>query len=450
MRIPADEISNPIPVAAPIGTAAAALEAAALAKVKRRLLPFLFVLYIVAYLDRINVGFAALRMNRALGLSDAVFGFGAGLFFAGYFIFEIPSNLILARVGARRWIARIMLTWGIVAIAMIAVRGPASFCALRFTLGAAEAGFFPGVILYLTRWFPAGQRARAVALFMTAAAVAGIVAGPVSGALLMMHDTLGIAGWQWLFILEGAPAIALGIAVAFRLPDGPEDARWLSPDERNALLEMNARERAAATERAYRLADGLKDPRVWMLALIYFGIVFGLYGVSFWLPQIVQGFRGSSDFVVGLITAIPFIVAVLAMVRVGAISDTISRGGGDRRRVLAICAFVGACGFVLSAMAREPAFELAAIALGAAGIFSAFGPFWAIPPEFLGGTAAAGAIALVNSLGNLGGFCGPYVVGLMKGSTHSFKGGLAVLALSVGISGALALTLPSGNDARML
>jgi len=450
VRIPADEISNPIPIAAQAGQAAAALEAAALAKVKRRLLPFLFVLYIVAYLDRINVGFAALQMNRALGLSDAVFGFGAGLFFAGYFIFEIPSNLILARVGARRWIARIMLTWGVVAIAMTAVRGPASFCALRFTLGAAEAGFFPGVILYLTRWFPAGQRARAVALFMTAAAVAGIVAGPVSGALLMMHDTLGIAGWQWLFLLEGAPAIALGIAVAFRLPDGPEDARWLSDEERNALLEMNARERSAAAGRAYRLADSLKDARVWLLALIYFGIVFGLYGVSFWLPQIVQGFRASSDFVIGLITAIPFIAAVFAMVRVGAISDAISRSGGDRRRVLAVCAFVGAGGFIVSAIVRGPAFELAAIALGAAGIFSSFGPFWAIPPEFLGGPAAAGAIALVNSLGNLGGFCGPYVVGLMKGSSHSFKGGLAVLALSVGISGALALTLPSGNDARML
>ncbi|MGC1676447.1 MAG: MFS transporter [Candidatus Binataceae bacterium] len=446
MRIPGDEISKPIPIT----EAAAALEAAALAKVRRRLLPFLFVLYIVAYLDRINVGFAALQMNRALGLSDAIFGFGAGLFFAGYFIFEIPSNLILERVGARRWIARIMLSWGAVAIAMIAVRGPASFCALRFTLGAAEAGFFPGVILYLTRWFPARQRARAVALFMTAAAVAGIVAGPVSGALLMMHDTLGIAGWQWLFILEGAPAIALGIAVAFRLPDGPEDARWLSEDERDALLAMNAREQNAAAVHAYRLADGLKDSRVWMLALIYFGIVFGLYGVSFWLPQIVQGFRAGSDFVIGLITAIPFIVAVLAMVRVGAISDAISSRGGDRRRVLAACAIVGACGFVLSALAREPAFELAAIALGAAGIFSACGPFWAIPPEFLGGTAAAGAIALINSLGNLGGFFGPYVVGLMRGSSHSFKGGLAVLALSVGISGALALVLPSNRDSRTL
>ncbi|MGC1343642.1 MAG: MFS transporter, partial [Candidatus Binataceae bacterium] len=410
---------------------------------------FLFVLYIVAYLDRINVGFAALQMNRALGLSDAVFGFGAGLFFAGYFIFEIPSNLILQRVGARRWIARIMLTWGAVAIAMVAVRGPASFCGLRFTLGAAEAGFFPGVILYLTRWFPAGQRARAVAWFMTAAAVAGIVAGPVSGALLMMHDMLGIAGWQWLFILEGAPAIVLGIAVAFRLPDGPEDARWLSPDERHALVQMNARESNPTGEHAYRLADGLKDPRVWLLALIYFGIVFGLYGVSFWLPQIVQGFRASSDFVIGLITAIPFIVAVLAMVRVGAISDKVSSRGGSRRRVVALCAFAGAGGFILSAVAREPAFELAAIALGAAGIFSACGPFWAIPPEFLSGTAAAGAIALINSLGNLGGFFGPYVVGLMKGSTDSFKGALAILALSVGISGALALMLPS-RPARTL
>ncbi|HVA76858.1 MAG TPA: MFS transporter [Candidatus Binataceae bacterium] len=434
MRIRADE-------------AAAALEAAALAKVRRRLLPFLFLLYIVAYLDRINVGFAALRMNRALGLSDAVFGFGAGLFFAGYFIFEIPSNLILARVGARRWIARIMLSWGAAAIAMVAVRGPASFCALRFLLGAAEAGFFPGVILYLTRWFPAGQRARAVALFMTAAAVAGIVAGPVSGALLMMGQTLGMAGWQWLFLLEGVPAIALGIVVAIVLPDGPEDARWLSPGERDALLAMREREQRAARAQVQRLRDGLRDPRVWLLALIYFGLVFGLYGVSFWLPQIVQGFRGSSDFVVGLITAIPFIVAAVAMVRVGAISDAIAERGGDRRRALALCAYAGACGFVLAALARSPILELLAIAIGAGGIFSAFGPFWAIPPEFLGGSAAAGAIALVNSLGNLGGFFGPYAVGVMKESTHSFKSGLAALAIALVVSGTLALTLPDCADA---
>ncbi len=438
MTIPADE-------------AAATLEAAALAKVRRRLLPFLFVLYIVAYLDRINVGFAALQMNRALGISDAIFGFGAGLFFAGYFIFEIPSNLILARVGARRWIARIMLSWGVVAIAMVAVQGAASFCALRFMLGVAEAGFFPGVILYLTRWFPAYQRAHAVAIFMTAAAVAGIVAGPISGALLMMHETLGIAGWQWLFLLEGIPAIALGVAVAILLPDGPEDARWLAADERDALRAMLERERSsAAGAQEYRLCDGLKDPRVWLLALIYFGIVFGLYGVSFWLPQIVQGFRASSDFAIGLITAIPFIVAAIAMVRVGAIADARSIRDGGRCRVLAVCAFAGAAGFILSAIAREPMFELAAIALGAAGIFSTFGPFWAIPPEFLGGTAAAGAIALINSLGNLGGFCGPYVIGLMKESTHSFRGGLATLAVALAISGALALTLPCRCDAGTL
>jgi ACS family tartrate transporter-like MFS transporter len=431
----------------PADEAAGALEAAALLKVRRRLLPFLFVLYIVAYLDRINVGFAALQMNRALGLSDAVFGFGAGLFFAGYFIFEIPSNLILERVGARRWIARIMLSWGVVAIAMVAVRGAASFCALRFLLGAAEAGFFPGVILYLTRWFPADQRARAVAIFMTAAAVAGIVAGPVSGALLMMRQMLGMAGWQWLFLLEGLPAVALGIAVAILLPDGPEDARWLSPGERGALLAMRERERNLAPAQAHRLGAGLKDPRVWLLALIYFGIVFGLYGVSFWLPQIVQGFRGSGDFVVGLITAVPFIVSAIAMVQVGAISDGIARRGGNRRRVLALCAYAGACGFILAAIARAPALELAAIAIGAGGIFSAFGPFWAIPPEFMDGSAAAGAIALINSLGNLGGFCGPYVVGLMKQSTHSFKGGLAVLAIALAISGTLALTLRDRADA---
>ncbi len=411
-------------------------EATALAKARRRLLPLLFVLYVVAYVDRINVGFAALEMNRALGLTDAVYGFGAGLFFAGYFIFEIPSNLILARVGARRWIARIMISWGIVAIAMMEVRGAASFYLMRFLLGVAEAGFFPGVILYLTFWFPAHERARAIALFMTAAAIAGIVAGPISGAILTMHGALGLAGWQWLFVLEGVPAIVLGIVVAARLPDGPDEAAWLSGPEHAAIAEAVARD-SGGVPHALNLKQGFADPRVWLLAAIYFGTVFGVYGVSFWLPQIIKGFHQSGDFVVGLLAAIPFVAAAIAMVWVGRISDRT----GNRALAVALSVFAGAAGFALAAIAPTPALELAAITIGAAGIFSACGPFWAVPSEFLSGSAAACGIALINSVGNLGGFFGPYAVGLVREATRGFSAALAVLAIALAAAGVLALVL---------
>ncbi|HYB89631.1 MAG TPA: MFS transporter [Candidatus Binataceae bacterium] len=412
-----------------------ALEASALATVRRNLLPFLFVLYIVAYLDRINVGFASLQMNRALGLSDAVFGFGAGLFFIGYFLFEIPSNLVLKRVGARRWIARIMVSWGLVAIAMMFVRGARSFYAMRFLLGIAEAGFFPGVIFYLTRWFPAREQARAIALFMTATAIAGVIAGPVSGALLTMHGTLGLAGWQWLFMMEGLPALGLGIIVALRLPDDPAQARWLSADERRALANLLSRENDASRRaKKLDLGEGLAHGRVWLLALIYFGLIAGNYGVILWLPQIVAGFRARSDFAIGMISTAPFIIGALAMVQVGRLSDR----RGERRWHLAGSIFAGAAGLIAAAAARNPAFEFAAICLAAAGIFSALGPFWAIPPAFLEGTAAAGGIALINSLGNLGGFVGPYVVGIVRQATGGFAGGLAVLAFSLVCSAALA------------
>jgi MFS transporter, ACS family, tartrate transporter len=437
LRVDQKEITGSSTARDTVGTGGSrTLEQAALARVRRRLLPFLFVLYIVAYLDRINVGFASLQMNRALGLSDAAFGFGAGLFFVGYFLFEVPSNLILARVGARRWIARIMITWGIAAIAMMFVRGEQSFYAVRFLLGAAEAGFFPGVILYLTYWFPARERARAVALFMTATAIAGVVAGPVSGALLEIHGLLGLAGWQWLFIVEGIPAIVLGVAIALRLPDAPAEARWLGAEECAALERLLEAEREAAHgAQQRRLVAGLASRRVWMLSLIYFGMVVGLYGVSFWLPQIVKGLGHLSDFMVGVISALPFLAAALSMVAVGRSSDRT----GERRRHLAISAFVGATGLVLSAATGNPIAELVALSIGAAGIFSAFGPFWAIPSSFLGGTAAAGGIALINSLGNLGGFVGPWLVGAVKEATQSFAGGLVVLAAALALAGILAL-----------
>lgn len=412
---------------------------AALSKARRRLIPFLFVLYLVAYLDRINVGFASLQMNRELGLTESVFGLGAGLFFLGYSIFEVPSNLILERVGARLWIARIMISWGVVAMAMIAVRGAASFFALRFVLGLAEAGFFPGVILYLTFWFPAREQARAVALFMTATALAGVIAGPVSGALLELHGLAGLSGWQWLFILEGLPAVILGVMVLLYLPDGPNSAAWLEVDERAALLiKLEGERRRGTQKRSHSFAEAIGNSTVWILSLVYFAIVFGLYGVTFWLPQIIQSFGSRSDFEIGMLSAIPFFGAAIAMVFVGRSSDL----SGERRWHLAFCAGVGAIGLMLASMTHSPLLSLGALSIAAAGIWGTFGPFWAMPPEFLSGTAAAGAIALINSIGNLGGFAGPYVVGIVKQTTHSFAGGMIVMAMSLVAAGLLALTLP--------
>jgi ACS family tartrate transporter-like MFS transporter len=412
---------------------------AALSNARRRLIPFLFVLYLVAYLDRINVGFASLQMNHELGLTESVFGLGAGLFFLGYSLFEVPSNLILERVGARLWIARIMISWGVVAMAMIAVRGAASFFALRFILGLAEAGFFPGVILYLTFWFPAREQARAVALFMTATALAGVIAGPISGALLSMHGLAALSGWQWLFILEGLPAVILGVMVFLYLPDGPNDAIWLGVEERAALLSRLERERGRGTQKRSRsFVEAISNSTVWILSLVYFAIVFGLYGVTFWLPQIIQSVGRCSDFEIGMLSAIPFFGAAIAMVYVGRGSDL----SGERRWHLAVCAGIGAIGLMLASMTRSPILSLGAFSIAAAGIWGTFGPFWAMPPEFLSGAAAAGAIALINSIGNLGGFAGPYVVGIVKQRTHSFAGGMIVMAASLVAAGLLALTLP--------
>ncbi len=416
-------------------SAAEATGRIALARIRRKLLPFTFLLYIVAYLDRINVGFAALEMNRQLGLGDAAYGLGAGLFFIGYFLFEVPSNLILHRVGARRWIARIMISWGVVAIAMAAVRGAASFYLLRFLLGVAEAGFFPGIILYLTYWFPAREQARSIALFMTASALAGVIGGPVSGALLAMDGALGLSGWQWLFVLEGAPSVILGLTVLFYLPNGPGDARWLSAAEKRWLAEDLESERSSAKEAG--LIRSLTDGRVWLLSMLYFTIVTGLYGVTMWLPQIIKGFGALGNFEVGVISAVPFLVAAVAMVGIGRSSDR----RGERRWHVAVSAFAAAAGLTISATARDPVVELAALSLGAAGIWGAMGPFWSMPPAFLSGAGAAAGIALINSVGNLGGFVGPYLVGLVRQMSHSFSGGLAAMAAMLALAGCLALVL---------
>jgi MFS transporter, ACS family, tartrate transporter len=419
-----------------MGAAAVRAEDAIYAKVRRKLLPFLFVLYVVAYLDRINVGFAALQMNRELGLSEAVFGFGAGIFFIGYFLLEMPSNLVLQRLGARVWISRIMISWGVVAIAMMFTRGARSFYLLRFLLGVAEAGFFPGIIFYLTHWFPSRERARAVALFMTATQIAGVVGGPLSGALLAMNGVCHLAGWQWLFLAEGIPAVVLGVAAAIYLPDAPERAPWLSCTERNMLttrLALEGRNRPHHT-----LRSALSAGNVWLLALLYFAIVFGHYGIALWLPQILKGFGGMSDLRVGVLSSVPFLTAAIVMVIVAKHSDS----HDERRWHLALSALSGAIALAVSARARSPLLSLLTISIAAAGVSSTAGPFWALSAGFLEGTAAAAGIALINSTGNLAGFVGPSVVGLIRDATGSFAGGLLTMALAVLMAGIIALAIP--------
>jgi ACS family tartrate transporter-like MFS transporter len=415
---------------------------AALAKARVRLLPFLFALYIANYLDRINVSFAALQMNHELGLAPVAFGLGSGLFFVGYIACEVPSNLILERVGARRWIARIMISWGVISSATMYVQGARSFYVLRLLLGAAEAGFFPGIIFYLTYWFPRRERARASALFLTATALAGLVAGPLCGAILGMHGILGLSGWQWLFMLEGIPSVILGFVVLYYLPDGPAEATWLSERERESLMALLHREyKETAGAHRHSLSEGLASARVWTMGAIYFCIVVTIYGVAFWLPQIVKGLGTFTNLEIGFISALPYLCAAVAMVVVGISSDR----SGERRWHLALSAFVGTAGLVLSARAKGPVAALLALSLAAAGLWATFGPFWSMPPEFLRGTAAAGGIALINSLGNAGGFFGPLLMGFLKELTHSFNGGLQILAVAVASAGVIVLLTYRGQ-----
>jgi MFS transporter, ACS family, tartrate transporter len=411
----------------------------ALARTRRRLIPFLFVLYIVSYLDRINVGFAALQMNAALGFGARVFGLGAGIFFAGYVLFEVPSNLALERFGARRWIARIMISWGLVSAAMMFVQGTASFYALRFLLGIAEAGFFPGIILYLTYWFPAAERARAIAQFMTATAIAGVIGGPVSGALLTLHGLGGLAGWQWLFLIEGLPAVALGGVVLRYLTDRPEDAHWL-PDDERAWLSARMQEERAHQARGPRLtlASVFASGAVWHFAFLYFTIVIGFYGITFWLPQIVRAASGLTDLQVGLVSAIPYVAAAVSMVRVAAHSDRT----GERRWHVAVPALLGSAGFLLAVNVHSPILGLLALCLAATGIWGTLGAFWAMPTSFLHGAAAAAGIALINSIGNVGGFVGPYAMGWMREATGDFRSGILLLAAGLAGAAVLGITAP--------
>jgi ACS family tartrate transporter-like MFS transporter len=406
-------------------------------RVRRRLIPFLAALYLVAYLDRPNVGFAALQMNAALRLSNRAYGFGAGIFFIGYFLFEVPSNLALLRFGARRWIARIAVVWGIVSIAMLLARGPWSFFALRFLLGAAEAGFFPGIVLYFTYWFPAPERARAVAQFSTASMAAGIVGAPLSGLLLSMRGAAGLDGWQWLFLVEGVPAVVLGLVALVYLADGPERARWLPDEERAWLIEALRRERAQPSRpHADTLRTGLFDRAVWRFALVLFLIVSSGYGFSFFLPQIVKRLSGASDLGVGLWSALPFLIAGAGMIAVAAHSDRT----GERRWHVALSAWLAATGLAASSWAPTAQVSFACLCIGAIGLYSATPPFWSLPTAFLRGEGAAAGIGLINAVGNLGGFTGPYLMGWLNSATGDFTVGLRLLAAAAVMSGIVVLS----------
>ena len=416
------------------------LETSVIRKLTWRLVPFLFLLYIVAYLDRINVGFAALQMQNELHFNDAVYGFGAGLFFAGYFCFQVPSNVVLQQVGARRWIALLMLIWGVVSAAMILVRTEHGFYGLRFLLGAAEAGFFPGVILYLKNWFPEFARARTVARFMTAAPLAGVIGGPVSGALLNLHQRWGLSGWQWLFLMEGLPAILLGVVVWIYLTDRPQDAHWMTDEERLWLMEALRQKMPFETHASAFAAIG--DVRMWMLAVVYFGMTTVMYGIALWLPTIIRGISGLGNFGIGLLTAVPYVASAVAMVLAGLHSDQ----SKERRLHTAIPAFIGALALAVVAYSQSVFLSVAAISVALLSAFSTMGPFWAMPTKILSGTAAAVGIALINSVGNLGGFAGPWVIGVIRKATGTFRGGLLAVALAMAFSGLVVLLVKDRSN----
>lgn len=415
-------------------------------KITWRLIPLLFICYIIAYIDRINIGFTKLQLQEVLGVDERVFGsvygIGAGLFFIGYFLFEVPSNLIMQRVGARIWIARIMIVWGIVSMSMLFIHSTTAFYSVRFLLGVAEAGFYPGVILYLTYWFPDKERAHTVALFATGTVIAGIIGSPLSGAILELHNKGGLEGWQWLFLLEGIPAVLMGLVVFFTLPNRPQSVRWLTPTEKvwiqSRLEEESLQSRGKAH---FRLSEAFMSGRIWLLCFIYFLLNIGIYGYEMWLPSIIKEFSGLSYSLVGLINAIPYLIAMVFIILTGYHSDRT----GERRWHVAIAAFSAALGFGLSAWLQNPYFAMAALMMALIGLKSAIAPFWALSTTFLSGTAAAGGIALINSVGNLGGFVGPTLVGVVIDKTGNMSISLWILGGSLLLMGILILLIRRSN-----
>jgi len=410
------------------------------AKVTARLVPFLFICYLAAYLDRVNVGFAKLQMLNELKFSETIYGFGAGIFFLGYVLFEVPSNIVLHRVGARLWIARIMITWGLISGAMAFVSTPISFYILRFLLGAAEAGFIPGVLLYLTYWYPASRRGRITAIFLAAIPVSSVIGGPLSGWILSaLSGAQGLSGWQWLFIMETVPSLLLGVAVLLYLDDTVAAANWLSEEEKG-IITTNITKDQQGKEDFSHLSYAFKSGRVWLLGVIYFAIASGIYIVSFWVPSIIKQTGVSDPIYIGLLTALPYIVAIIAMIVTNARADRMR----ERRWHTVIPTLLTAVGLVITALSlHNTAIAMAGLTLAAAGASTSQSSFWTLPANLLAGAAAAAGIALINSVGNIGGFASTFVVGWMTDLTHSTSASLYLFAALLVLAGLALLTIPA-------
>ena len=409
-------------------------------KVTWRLIPFLFLCYIFAYVDRVNVGFAKLQMQQDLGISDAVYGAGAGIFFIGYFFFEVPCNMMLQKIGAKRWLGPIMIVWGIVSACTMLVRTEFQFYAVRFLLGMVESGFFPGVILYLTFWYTGKHRAKMIAAFMTAIPLSGVIGGPISGWILeSMSSTGGLRGWQWLYIVEAVPSILAGIAAFVFLQDDPSKAKWLKPEERELVLrhlrEEEAKKKSDDAGR-HRLKDAFRSGKIWALCFVYFGFVMGNYGIGFWLPQIVKDTITKDPFDIGLLTTIPWAAAAIVMVVVGHHSDKT----GERCWHIALSGIAGALAFAVSAIPGiSGVVGLAALTVATACLAAAYSTFWSLPTAFVTGAAASAGIAWINSVGNLAGYLSPFLVGVIRDTTHSMTPALLLLAACS--LGSVALTI---------
>lgn len=422
------------------------IETRTIRKLRLRILPFVFLLYVVAYLDRINIGFAALTMNKELAITSQQFGLLAGFFFFGYLIFEVPSNLLLHRIGARIWIARILITWGIVAVLTGFAQTLHHLYVVRFLLGLAEAGFFPGIVLYLTYWFPQKQHALTIALFMTAVPVTGILGAPVSGLILDHAHWLGVSSWRWLLILEGVPAVVCGLLTYFLLPNRPVEAKFLNREEKDWITSELAREeRQKLAKHRVSVLQVFANGRVWHLICIGFALFVSVYAINFWMPQLLKSLlAGYSNGVVGLAMMVPYFAALMGMVLVSRSSDHKL----ERRYHAAIPAIVGGVALLLLGTTHSTVFSIALLSFGAAGIFSFYGPYYSLPCEFLTGFAAASGIALINSVAHLGGFIGPTAAGLIIQRTGSLYGGLELAGVSLLASAMLILALPKRIPAQ--
>ncbi|SAL04328.1 major facilitator transporter [Caballeronia calidae] len=421
-------------------------ESSTYGKVMWRILPFLFICYLFAYLDRINVAFAKLQMLKDLGFSDAVYGLGASVFFVGYLLFEVPSNLLLLRVGARRWIARIMVTWGALSACMLFVQTPTSFYIMRFLLGVAEAGFIPAILLYLTYWFPGSRRSKVTALFLTGIPMSGVLGGPISGWIMTrLSGSYGLAGWQWLFLLEGVPTVILGVIAFFYLDDKVKDAKWLTESQKE-MIERNLSDETPEHS-LHSVRDGLINPKILLLSGIYFFFTMGLYGVSFWLPTLIKASGVSSPMSIGLLTAVPYSAAVIAMIFVSRTSDA----SGERRWHLALPGLIGAAGLIFSVIfANSTALAMIALTVGTMGVMTTISQFWVLPPAIFSGAAAAAGLALANSVGSISGVVSPSLIGFVQTATGSTGNAVLALAASLVIGSVLVFTVPAKlvNSAR--